>query len=184
MKRTDVIRTITQLEGLIISNIGHPSRELYALQDRSRNFYMLGSMGLASSIGLGVALGQKRRVFVIEGDGALLMNLGTLVTIAHHAPPNYCLIVIDNKAYGSTGNQPTYTSKKTHLEKIAKGAGNKTVITVKTLSALRSVLRKYQNQSLVIIAKTDLYANNPPIIPHSPVFIKERFMREITRKNA
>lgn len=184
MKRSDVIGEIIKLDGLIISNIGHPSRELYAGQDSSRNFYMLGSMGLASSIGLGVALGQKRRVFVIEGDGSLLMNLGTLVTIAHHAPPNYCLVVIDNRAYGSTGNQPTYTAGKSDLAKIAKGAGNRNVIKVKSVSALRSVFKKYQNKSLVIIAKTDQIAAAPPLIPYSPKFIKDRFMKEINKKNS
>ena len=88
MKRSDVIREIATLDGLIISNIGHPSRELYAQQDSARNFYMLGSMGLASSVGLGMACSQKKRVYVIDGDGALLMNMGSLATIAHHAPAN------------------------------------------------------------------------------------------------
>jgi len=181
MKRSDVIREIVKLDGLIIANIGHPSRELYALQDSARNFYMLGSMGLASSVGLGVACSQKRRVCVIDGDGALLMNLGSLATIAHHAPANYCLVIVDNKAYGSTGNQPTYTAKKTDLEKIAKGAGNKHVIRVKTISALRLALKKYQGVCEIIVAETDTEAREIPIIPHSPLFIKERFMKEIRK---
>jgi sulfopyruvate decarboxylase subunit beta len=181
MKRSDVIREIATLDGLIIANIGHPSRELYALQDSGRNFYMLGSMGLASSVGLGVACSQKKRVYVIDGDGALLMNLGSMATIAHHAPANYCLIIVDNKAYGSTGNQPTYTANKTDLEKIAKGSGNKNVQKVKTISALRHALKKYQNGSVIVVAETDTDARDIPIIPHSPLFIKERFMREIRK---
>ena len=181
MKRSDVIREIVKLDGLIIANIGHPSRELYALQDSARNFYMLGSMGLASSVGLGVACSQKRRVCVIDGDGALLMNLGSLATIAHHAPANYCLVIVDNKAYGSTGNQPTYTAKKTDLEKIAKGAGNRNVQKVKTIAALRHALKKYQKGSVIIVAETDTEAREIPIIPHSPLFIKERFMKEIRK---
>jgi len=76
MKRSDVIREIATLDGLIVSNIGHPSRELYAQQDSARNFYMLGSMGLASSVGLGVACSQKKRVYVIDGDGAMLNEPG------------------------------------------------------------------------------------------------------------
>lgn len=183
MKRSDVIKEIVKLDGLIISNIGHPSRELYAVQDSSRNFYMLGSMGLASSIGLGVALAQKRRVFVIDGDGALLMNLGTLATIAHHAPPNYCLVVIDNKAYGSTGNQPTYTAGRSDLAKIAKGAGNRNVQKVKTIAALRHTLKKCYDCSVIIVAETDTEIREVPIIPHSPLYIKERFQKEIIKKN-
>ena len=97
MKRRDVIHEIIKYNGLIVSNLGFPSRELYDVSDSPRNFYMLGSMGLASSIGLGLAMSQKNKVYVIDGDGSVLMNLGSLVTIAHHAPDNYCLIIIDNK---------------------------------------------------------------------------------------
>ena len=69
-------------EELVICNIGFPSRELYEINDRSRNFYMIGSMGLASSIGLGLALSKPHeKVIVIDGDGSLLMNMGSLVTI-------------------------------------------------------------------------------------------------------
>ena len=184
MKRSDVIREIVKLDGLIIVNIGHPSRELYALQDSARNFYMLGSMGLASSVGLGLACSQKRRVYVIDGDGALLMNLGSLATIAHHAPANYRLIIVDNKAYGSTGNQYTYTAGRTDLEKIAKGAGNKIAQKVKTISALRLALKKHKDVSAIIVAETDTEVREVPIIPHSPLFIKERFMREVIKKNS
>lgn len=183
MKRSDVIREIATLDGLIISNIGHPSRELYAQQDSARNFYMLGSMGLASSVGLGVACSQKKRVYVIDGDGALLMNLGSLATIAHHAPANYCLIIVDNKAYGSTGNQRTYTAGKTDLAKIAKGAGNRNVQKVKTISALRLALKKCKGKCTIVVAETGTEATEVPIIPHSALYIKERFVREIKKTN-
>ena len=92
MKRMEAIALAAetaQAQGaLLISNIGFPSRELHAAKDRPENFYMLGSMGLASSIGLGLALGlvqglPARRVIVLDGDGSVLMNLGTLATIAH-----------------------------------------------------------------------------------------------------
>ena len=107
MKRIEVIKVISKMEGLIICNLGLPSRELYSFNDKPSCFYMLGSMGMASSIGLGLAIAQKKKVYAIDGDGSILMNLGSLTTIAHHAPHNYCLIIIDNKSYGSTGNQPT-----------------------------------------------------------------------------
>ncbi len=82
---------------LLVSNLGFPSRELYAIGDRPENFYMLGSMGLASSIGLGLSLAhRKKKVIVLDGDGSILMNLGTLATIANYAPSNYQLIILDN----------------------------------------------------------------------------------------
>ncbi|MDM7934350.1 MAG: thiamine pyrophosphate-dependent enzyme, partial [Methanothrix sp.] len=109
---------------LLICNLGLPSRELYSLGDRPENFYMLGSMGLASSIGLGLSLAMPgRRVMVLEGDGSLLMNLGSLATIANHAPENYLLVVLDNCCYGSTGCQPTCTQGRSDLADLARAAG-------------------------------------------------------------
>ena len=103
-------------EGLYVCNIGFPSRELYAAADRPKKIYMLGSMGLASSIGLGLALVRpERKVIVLDGDGSVLMNLGALATIAHNALENYLLIILDNCCYGSTGSQPTCTSQRTEL---------------------------------------------------------------------
>ena len=180
MRRSEVIREIARCDGLIVVNIGFPSRELYMLQDSSRNFYMLGSMGLASSIGLGLACSQKRRVYVIDGDGSVLMNLGSLATIARYAPANYCLIIADNKVYGSTGNQPTATAGKTDLMKIAQGAGNLAVRRVKTIAALRRTMQLFSKTSLIVIAETDTKTAEVPIIPHTPVDIKARFMREVT----
>ena len=176
MKRRDVINEITQYNGLIVSNLGFPSRELYDAADSPRNFYMLGSMGLASSIGLGLAMSRKDKVYVIDGDGSVLMNLGSLVTIAHHAPDNFCLIIIDNKVYGSTGNQPTYTANQADLKSIALGAGNENVALVKNISELRESLKAFSNKRGIIIAETTSDFKNVPIIPYDPVEIKERFM--------
>ncbi len=108
MKRRDALKKIIGLinDELIVCNIGFPSRELYDIYDRDETFYMIGSMGLASSIGLGLALSKpNRNVVVIDGDGALLMNMGSLVTINACKPRNLTWIVINNGAYGSTGNQ-------------------------------------------------------------------------------
>jgi len=179
MRRRDVIREVARSNGLIVVNLGFPSRELYALQDRPRNFYMLGSMGLASSIGLGLACSQNKRVYVIDGDGSVLMNLGSLATIACYAPARYCLIIVDNKAYGSTGNQPTSTAGATDLLRIAQGAGNVIVRRVKTIAALRRVLRMASQRGVIIIAETDTQSEDVPIIPIAPVDIKKRFMKEV-----
>jgi sulfopyruvate decarboxylase subunit beta len=129
-RRFELLQKLVPLlqEELVVSNIGFPSQELYSLKDSPRHFYMLGAMGMASSIGLGVSLGTGRRVLVIDGDGSVLMNLGTLTTIANCGPANYTLLIVDNGAYGSTGDQPTHTSGKTDLAAMARGAGISSVM--------------------------------------------------------
>ena len=109
LTRYDIIKIIAPyLEGkVVVSNLGWPSKELYAIKHQPSNFYMLGSMGMATPIGLGIALTSKKEVVVIDGDGSLLMNPGTLATAASLAPKNLTILAIDNGAYGSTGNQPT-----------------------------------------------------------------------------
>ena len=88
----------------VIGGIGNTNFDLWAAGHRPQNFYMLGSMGLAFPIALGVALAQpKRRVFALEGDGSLLMQLGCLATIATQAPKNLTLVVMDNGIYQITG---------------------------------------------------------------------------------
>jgi sulfopyruvate decarboxylase subunit beta len=177
MKRIDIIKEVSKCEGLIVCNIGFPSRELYNIADRPENFYMLGSMGLASSIGLGLAMSQEERVYVIDGDGSILMNLGTLATIANNNDDNLCLVIIDNNSYGSTGNQKTYTAEKTDLEIISRGAGNSEVVRVKNNNELSSALTRFINKSAVIIVEAEPWNENVPIIDLEPAEVKRRFMR-------
>ncbi|HQF17128.1 MAG TPA: sulfopyruvate decarboxylase subunit beta [Methanotrichaceae archaeon] len=158
-------------KALLVCNIGYPSRELYAVYDRPENFYMLGSMGLASSIGLGLALASGRRVFVIDGDGSVLMNLGTLATIAHHAPSGYLLIILDNCSYGSTGCQLTCTAQKTDLVQMARAAGVEEVGQAATSEELRRSL----DRSGVLVVRVEPGNAEVPIIPLSPLQIRDRF---------
>jgi len=126
MKRRRAIEVImSSLDGdeLVVSSTGMISRELFIVNDSPRNFYLLGSMGLASSIGLGLALSlPDRRVVVLDGDGACLMNLGTLATIGYCSPRNLMHIVLDNGCYGSTGGQPT-VSDMIELKQVAGHSG-------------------------------------------------------------
>jgi len=178
MKRIEAIALaadVAQTEGaLLISNIGFPSRELYAARDRDSNFYMLGSMGLASSIGLGLALARPEgKVISLDGDGSVLMNLGTLATIAHHAPENYLLVILDNCCYGSTGSQPTCTHLGTDLAALALAAGVKNVEEVNNLEDLALALTGRG----VVVAKVEAGNADVPIIDLTPEKIIERFMR-------
>ena len=108
----------------VVGGIGNTNFDLWAAGQRPQNFYMLGSMGLAIPIGLGVALAQpQRRTFVLEGDGSLLMHLGSLGTVAASAPRNLAIIVFDNGMYHITGKQKTLTASTVDLVAMAKGAG-------------------------------------------------------------
>lgn len=125
LARYDVIKAFSSyLEGkVVVSNLGWPSKELYALKHQPSNFYMLGSMGMVMPIGLGIALSSSKEVIVIDGDGSILMNPGTLATAAALAPRNLTILCIDNGAYGSTGNQPTLAAKCVDLEAVALSFG-------------------------------------------------------------
>ncbi len=163
-------------EELVICNIGFPSRELYEINDRSRNFYMIGSMGLASSIGLGLALSKPHeKVIVIDGDGSLLMNMGSLVTIFANNPANLTWIVIDNGAYGSTGNQDTY-AQLIDLVDIAQSVGFKNSFNFEDIN-LRDIIES--DDASFIVYKTEAGNSKAPIIDIDPITIKERFMKSI-----
>ena len=127
MNRSDLTRRLVaklKKEEAVVGGIGHTHFDLWAAGQRPQNFYMLGSMGLAAPIALGVAMAQPaRQVFALEGDGSLLMQLGALGTIAAVNPRNLAVIVWDNGAYQITGAQPTMTSTNVDLVAIAKGAG-------------------------------------------------------------
>jgi sulfopyruvate decarboxylase subunit beta len=123
--RYEILEMISPcLEGkAVVCNLGIPSKELYAIKHQPSNFYMLGSMGMATPIGLGISISSKKEVVVIDGDGSLLMNPGTLATTAHFSPENLTILAIDNGAYGSTGSQSTLTGSCVDLELVARGFG-------------------------------------------------------------
>jgi thiamine pyrophosphate-dependent acetolactate synthase large subunit-like protein len=127
MNRFDLTsRLVARLtnEEAVVGGIGNTNFDLWAAGHRPQNFYMLGSMGLAFPIALGVALAQpERRVFALEGDGSLLMQLGCLSTIATLAPKNLCMVVMDNGIYQITGAQPTPAAAVSDIVAIAIGCG-------------------------------------------------------------
>ena len=106
-----------------VCTTGYTCRDVQALHDRPANFYMIGSMGVAASLGLGIALAQPdRRVVVFDGDGSVLMGLGTLPMVGALKPKNLIHVVFDNEAFASTGNQPTYSSQ-VPLDELARACG-------------------------------------------------------------
>ena len=127
MNRFDLTkRLVGQLkrDEAVIGGIGNANFDLWSSGQRPQNFYMLGSMGLAIPIALGVAIAQpKRHVIALEGDGSLLMQLGCLSTVAMRAPRNLTMVVWDNGIYQITGGQPTASATTADLVAIARGSG-------------------------------------------------------------
>jgi thiamine pyrophosphate-dependent acetolactate synthase large subunit-like protein len=122
---------------------GFLSRAAFGARDADTCFYMIGSMGLASSIGLGIALARhERRVIVFDGDGNVLMNLGALATIATVAPPNLLHVCFDNSAHASTGGQPTI-SDRVALDGIARAAGYRWTGRVESEDDLEAALPEF-----------------------------------------
>jgi len=178
MARYEAIQDIMKYidDELVICNIGFPSRELYEIDDRSKNFYMIGSMGLASSIGFGLALARPNEdVVVIDGDGSLLMNMGSLVTVFANNPSNLTWIVIDNGAYGSTGNQDTY-AQSIDLVDVARGVGFKNSYYFDDVNLMEFIRSE---DASFIVYRTEAGNSNAPIIDIDPITIKERFMKSI-----
>jgi thiamine pyrophosphate-dependent acetolactate synthase large subunit-like protein len=109
---------------VVVSNLGQATLDLQRLGDRPLNCYTFGAMGQCSSIGLGIALARPDvRVICLDGDGSLLMNLGSLCTIATLRPRNYALVIWDNEVHMTTGGQPTATAFRSDLAAMARGAG-------------------------------------------------------------
>jgi thiamine pyrophosphate-dependent acetolactate synthase large subunit-like protein len=127
LNRFDITQRLVarlQHDEAVIGGIGNTNFDLWASGRRPQNFYMLGSMGLACPIALGVAIAQpQRHVFALEGDGSLLMQLGCLATIAARKPRNLTIIVMDNGVYEITGAQPTASAETADFVAIARGAG-------------------------------------------------------------
>jgi thiamine pyrophosphate-dependent acetolactate synthase large subunit-like protein len=156
---------------------GYICRESFSLADRPQSFYMIGSMGLAPAIALGVALTQPaRRAVVFDGDGNLLMNLGILAMIADRRPSNFVHLVFDNEVYGSTGNQASL-SRGVRLDRLAAAAGFATAVAVTEPLALEAALAATlasPGPHFVLVKVTPEEADVPRI-PYPPAELRDRF---------
>ena len=167
----------------VVCNLGHPAQELFTVRDRPQNFYMLGSMGLASSIAHGLALCHSRKVVVIDGDASVTMNLGGFATIGHTQPKNLVQIIIDNGANGSTGFQPSFTSENLKLDQVARAAGisRVTVVTAQNDIAptVAAALASDDGPSMILIRTEVGMPDNIGVVPLGAMEIRDRFVRSL-----
>ena len=183
MIRSELLKKIAPLisDQLVVCNIGLPSQELHLIDDQPSNFYMLGTMGLASSIGLGLALSQEKKVISIDGDGSVLTNFGTLPTIANNVANNFILLIVDNGSYGSTGDQPTYAGRKTSLSAVASACGCENVIECSAEDTPDELKKAIDgNEMTIIVSKCDSGNVKVPVITMDPVEIRSRFMKAVS----
>lgn len=160
MLRLDCLRTVySELEDcLVVTIMGAVAAELHSLGHRPNFFYLQHAMGLASSTGLGLALClPQQKVIVFDGDGSLLMNLGSLSTMARYCPKNLVHVVFDNESLLSVGGFPTATSTGTDLEAIARAAGIRRTHTVRTCESYKDAVSEaiHGNELTTIVAKVE-----------------------------
>jgi len=161
----------------IVHANGYICRESFSVGDRLGNFYMIGSMGLASAIGLGLTLAQPARAAVVfDGDGNLLMNFGILAMVGGLAPRRLVHVVFDNEVYGSTGNQIS-PSRGVRLDRVAAAAGYAAVRAVTTAADVEAAVRTAlaTDGPHFVLVKTTAEEADVPRIPYSPAEIRDRF---------
>lgn len=157
----DALQASVGPRDIVLATTGYTGRELYALSDRSNQLYLVGAMGCASSVALGLALARPDlRIIVLDGDGAILMRLGALATIGHTATPNLVHILLDNACHESTGGQLT-VSNSIRLASIASACGYPVATTLNDPDALADMLR---------------------MAPSGPVFIRVRIKPGVPEK--
>ncbi len=185
MMRYDAIRIIASFlsDEVVVSNIGVPSKELFASRDRALNFYMLGSYSQVSCIGLGISLRTRRDVFVLEGDGSMLAT-SIYPVIAEKNPDNLTIFCLDNGTFGSTGDQPTHALSAVDLEIVARSFGIENTKKVKSASELTRVMETIHSEKGAKFVHIVLKPGNADVknIPLKHYEIKERFKAAVKEK--
>lgn len=183
LSRADAIQVISRLldKQVVVANIGIPSKELFAADDRDLNFYMLGSYTQATPIGLGLALKADRDVLVMDGDGSL-MGTGILPVIGALKPERLTIVCLDNGTFGSTGNQITPAYSSACLPLMAIGAGILQTTTVQTEEEISDALLAGAHGPRFIHVIIRPGNSAVPDIPLSPTEIRDRLIHALGRK--
>ena len=185
MKRYECLQKLTPFineSDIVITNLGMIIPEWEHLNPRKGNFYMWHSLGLSTSIGFGMALAlPHRRVWVMEGDGGMLLNLGSVATIGNFQPSNLKIIIFDNEIYEAPGGHPTATSRGANLAGIAREAGIEYSKQVSTLEEYEQTLADVLQKDCLccIVAKTEPWVEKVPPMVMDAIENKYQFVRWI-----
>ena len=163
---------------VVIPQIGFPAKEVYNTRDRDLNFYMLGALGSATEVGIGLStLVRDRHIYIIDGDGSFFFNPNQLMDLAVYDPANVTVICLDNGSWGSTGNQPTLSSSGANLSAITRSMGLGSVVTTGDLSEFQQALRdRVRFVHYMIRAGNDKKGGE---IPLKALEIKDRFKQAL-----
>jgi len=178
--RSEVIKLIMNKvakDDLVISTTGMISREIFSFRDRKNNFYMIGSMGLANSLAIGVAVSNpSKNVIVFDGDGSFLMNMGSVACAGYYRPKNLTHIVLDNYGYQSTGNQPSI-SDQIDICGVATASGYESVFDIENFKEedIESIIISKEKLSLYRIHVGSEETHGIPRVSHNPEEITNRF---------
>src|SRR5687767_4669247 len=184
MRRLDAIQSIfAELEQrVVVTNMGAVAAELQSIGHRPNFFYLQHAMGLALSVGLGIALARPELpVVVLDGDGSLLMNLGGLTTLARYRPRNLVHVVFDNESLLSVGGFPTATATGSDLAEIARAAGVPYTATVRTLDEFRAAFERARaaRDLSTIVAKVEAIGPSAYVTDMSLLENRYQFARHL-----
>ncbi|MBU3747185.1 MAG: thiamine pyrophosphate-dependent enzyme [Burkholderiales bacterium] len=189
LKRRRVVETLLADRGdlLVIGGLGAPAWDITAAGDHPNNFPMWGAMGGAAVLGLGLALAQpKRNVLVVTGDGEMLMGIGSLATIGISKAPNLSIVVLDNEAYGETGQQDTATKHGVSLSGIARACAMKDCRDINTMVEVQALRDRIHQGGGSLFAQIKIDPEKIPLVlpPRDSTFIKNRMRVSILGQSA
>ena len=189
MRRRDAVNALLANRGdlLVVAGLGSTSWDCTAVEDHPLNFPMWGAMGMAATVGLGLALVRpERRVLVVTGDGEMLMGLGGLATIGVQKPRNLAIVVIDNERYGETGMQATHTASGVDLAKVALACGFSAAMQLRDPAGLAALRAAIHDGGGPLLAQVKVVAEKLPLVlpPREGGVLKARFRRALLGKGA
>ncbi len=182
LTRREAIETMADYlhDAIVLSTIGRTCDDLYQVGDRDLNFYVMGAMGQASAVGLGMAVNTQKKVVVLDGDGSLLMNPNIFCEIAATGPANLTIIALDNGVYSTTGDQRTYAYDRIDLELVARSFGIKNTKKASTKTEIAQALGSFGEGPALLHIPIKV-GKLEGSIPLTPVPVKERFMKALSR---
>lgn len=189
LDRRRIVKNLLTERGdlLVVTGLGAPCWDVTAAGDHDLTFPLWGGMGLAASMGLGLALARPdHRVLVVTGDGEMLMGIGSLATIAIQAPQNLAIAVLDNQHYGETGMQETATAHGTDLAGMAAAAGIPVTGTIVDESGVQPAIEALRNAAGPVFQVFKVKAETLPkaIPPKDGAYLKDRFRKALLGRDA